>query len=94
MANPCSMFDLQDVARVFYPPPPAEATARAASADRYEPLSVGAALDRSVRGARPSTSLSSRGRALDTPYGDFQGLIRSQVLVIERVSHLPVETSR
>ena len=28
------------------------------------------------------------------PYGDFQGLIRSQVLVIERVSHLPVETSR
>ena len=44
MANPCSMFDLQDVARVFYPPPPAEATALAASADRYEPLSVGAAL--------------------------------------------------
>ena len=93
MANPCSMFDLQDVARVFYPPPPAEATALAASADRYEPLSVGAALHRNVRGP-PSTSLSSRGRALDTPYGDFQGLIRSQVLVIERVSHLPVETSR
>ena len=47
------MFDLQDVARVFYPPPPGEATALAASADRSEPLSVGAALHRSVRGPAP-----------------------------------------
>ena len=29
------------------------------------------------------------------PYGDFQGLLRSRrCWVIERVSHLPVETSR
>ena len=71
-ANPCSMFDLQDVARVFYPPPPAEATARAASADRYEPLSVGAALHRSVRGP-PIDQLIEAGKGAGYPLRRFLG---------------------
>ena len=72
MANPCSMFDLQGVARVFYPPPPAEATALAASADRYEPLSVGAALHRNVRGP-PLDQLIESGKGAGYSLRRFPG---------------------
>ena len=61
-----------DVARVFYPPPPAEATALAASADRYEPLSVGAALHRNVRGP-PLDQFIESGKGAGYPLRRFPG---------------------
>ena len=50
----------------------AEATARAASADRYEPLSVGAALHRSVRGP-PIDQLIESGKGARYPLRRFPG---------------------